>query len=340
LNTRRLSQRNAPALAEGDVWALLQSPDHTMDIQRLEIRRLLKIVLQRVLVPSYIGTVLWYMTDYFGIMVGGVSLSLILAIVYYPLLRPVLAVLDEELESHRTKAQAQRRTQFCETFLPFFHAYKNVLSKYPPALLSDSAAGVAAQLESFIHSLCQVKGQRLTETANPYEAVQALLLTPRDFHQWEFQACKTWQANLLEALARGRITTLRRAVQYFARRPTRHGWETFLARAEGELDREAAHTISRWRCVQRAHADPEVRQRLATLLRLDSFHRQAGLQPYLLSGSLQCSPHEVQTVMEYIRYEPVAATVLALVEAPPAPLPHHKRDSTSLPQSPTPQDDT
>jgi len=107
-----------------------------MDRQRLEMRRLLKIVLQRILVPSYIGTVLWHMTDYFGIMIGGISLSFILAMVYYPLLRPVLEVLDEELAVHRATVQAQRRTQLFATFLPFFHAYKNVLSKYPPALLN------------------------------------------------------------------------------------------------------------------------------------------------------------------------------------------------------------
>ena len=91
-----------------------------MDRQRLEMRRLLKIVLQRILVPLYIGTVLWYITDYFGIMVGGISLSFILAMAYYPLLRPVLEVLDEELAVHRATVQAQRRTTL-----------RNVLAVFP-----------------------------------------------------------------------------------------------------------------------------------------------------------------------------------------------------------------
>jgi hypothetical protein len=108
-------------------------------------------------------------------------------------------------------------------------------------------------------------------------------------------------------------------VQHFVQgSPPRH-WEPYLATAEQQLDREAAATISHWQWVQRAHADPGIRQRLLTLLRLDDFHRQTGLQTYLASPRLQCPPHEIFEVMDYIRYDAVAVKVQEILAPPVLP---------------------
>jgi hypothetical protein len=55
-----------------------------------------------------------------------------------------------------------------------------------------------------------------------------------------------------------------------------------------------------------------VRERLATLLRLDTISRQAGLQAYLHTH-LQCPPADLHEVMASIRYDAVAAKLLALI---------------------------
>ena len=91
-------------------------------------------------------------------------------------------------------------------------------------------------------------------------------------------------------------------------------WEACLAEAARALAAEAEHTLRRWPCFQRAHTDPAVRERLVTLLRLDSINRQAGIQSYL-STHLQCPLAEVQDIMASIRYDSVAAKLLALIIA-------------------------
>jgi hypothetical protein len=282
----------------------------------MDTKRLVKVLFQRLLAPSYIGTVLWFLTDYLGVMIGGVALSVVFTVAY-PFLQPVAEVLHEEVAAQRQKVQAQRRTQLLETFLPFLHAYKAVLTKYPPALLSDAAPEVSTQLQTCLESFRRVKERRLPYTAEPYETVEGLSLTLRDFEAWTLRDCKVWMENLLTALAAGQIAALAHAVRGFARQPAGRSWKASLAMAERDLDREAERVLLRWRCIQRAREDPEVQKRLVTLLRLDAFNRQAGLQPYLASRPLQCSPGEVYEVMEYMRYEPVAAKVLALVEASP-----------------------
>jgi hypothetical protein len=295
----------------------------------MDFKRLGLALLQR-LAPVYIATVLWSVTDYFAFVLGGVALSILMEVTW-PLLRPLCEVLYEELTAQHAEAQARRRAALLKTFLPFFQAYKTVLTAYPPALLTASASAVAEQLDICADSVRQVKARRSPEPEDPfapqdedpYELVQAASLAPRDFRDWSLHDCQIWCQEWLTALAKGRLTALRHAVQHVVREHPRETWEACLAEAGRALEHEAEQKLAHWHCIQRAQTDPAVRQHLATLLRLDPIHRQAGLQPYLLSRHLQCAPAEVREVMAYIRYESVAARVLALVETPPLPLPSH-----------------
>ena len=61
-----------------------------------------------------------------------------------------------------------------------------------------------------------------------------------------------------------------------------------------------------------------------TLLRLDSINRQTGLQSYLTTY-LQCPPAEIHDVMASIRYDAVAAKLLALMPEQDVPLLHPQR---------------
>src|SRR5262249_34041796 len=120
----------------------------------------------------------------------------------------------------------------------------------------------------------------------------------------------------------GRIAALRHAVQHVMHERPKQVWDVCLVEAACDLEAEAEHTLRRWPCLQRAHGDPAVRERLATLLRLDSIHRQAGLQAYL-TRHLHCPPADMHDVMASIRYDSVAAKLLALIseqsDMPPIP---------------------
>jgi hypothetical protein len=130
-------------------------------------------------------------------------------------------------------------------------------------------------------------------------------------------------------LANGRIAELRHAVQHVMHARPKEVWDACLADAACALEAEAEHTLRRWPCLQRAHVDPSVRERLTTLLSLDSLSRQAGLQAYLHTH-LQYQPTDMHAIMASIRYDPVATKLLALIadqsdqaDMPPVALRHN-----------------
>ena len=293
----------------------------------MDLKRLAVVLCQR-LAPIYIAVALSWVTGYFVFTLGGIGLAIALELAW-PLLRPFFDVLYDELLAQHTQAQRQRRAALLKAFLPFFQAYKTVLTTYPHAMLTASASEVAAQIETCAEAIRDVKALRGPDPDDPcappgeetYEIVQAVSLLPRDFRDWSLRECRTWRQDLLAMLAKGRIPTLRHAVQHMMHERPREVWEPYLAAATRALEGEAEHTLRRWPCLQRAHADPAVRERLATFLRLDSINRQAGLQAYLTTH-LQCPPVEIHDVMASIRYDSVAAKLLALIPAEDVPLLH------------------
>lgn len=286
----------------------------------MDYQRLLLTVLQR-LSPLYVATALWMLTDYFAIMIGGVALSIVLTVAW-PFLQPFLAVLYEEILQQRSQVQAQHRTQFLKTVLPFLNAYKAVVAKYPPALLATSAPAMTAQLAILAEALRQSdrRSQRAsddpfaTHEPDPHAFVHATAFNPRELGTWELHACKTWATQLCTQLAAQKPTLLQQAVQHFAAHHAKQTWQTCLAAAEHALDTEVDQAVRQWACLQKARDNPEIRQRLTTLLRLDAVNRQANLKPYLSSKPVACTPAEVRDVMASIRYDTVAARVLALLE--------------------------
>ena len=294
----------------------------------MDLKRLAVVLFQR-LAPIYIAIALSWVTGYVVFTIGGIGLAIALELAW-PMLRPLCEVLYEELLAQHRQAQAQRRTALLKTFLPFFQAYKTVLTTYPPAMLTASAPEVAAQIETFAEAIRDVKARRDPEPDDPfapacedtYEVVRTVSLTLRDFRDWGLQDCQAWRQDLLGMLAKGRIAALRHAVQHVMHERLRQVWDACLAEAAHDLEAEVEHTLRRWPCFQRAHADPAVRERLATLLRLDSINRQTGLQSYLTTH-LQCSPADMHDVMASIRYDSVAAKLLVLISAqldmPPIP---------------------
>ena len=186
-----------------------------MDLKRLAV------VLSQRLAPVYIAIALSWVTGYFVFTIGGIGLAIALELAW-PLLRPLFDVLYEELMAQHSQAQAQRRTALLKAFLPFFQAYKTVLTTYPPAMLTASASEVAAQLETFAEAIRDVKARRGPEPDDPfapaceeaYEVVRTVSLTLRDFRDWRLKDCQTWRQELLAMLAKGRIAALRHAVQH------------------------------------------------------------------------------------------------------------------------------
>ena len=294
----------------------------------MDLKRLGVVLFQR-LAPVYIALALSWVTGYVVLTIGGLGLAIALELAW-PLLRPLCEVLYAELIAQHSQAQAQRRTILLKTFLPFFQTYKTILTTYPPVMLMASVSEVATQIDTFAAAIRDVKARRDPEPDDPfapsyeetYEVVRTVSLTLRDFRDWRLKDCQTWRQELLAMLAKGRIAALRHAVQHVRHERPRQVWDACLAEAARDLEAEAEHTLRRWPCLQRAHADPTVRERLATLLRLDSINRQAGLQAYLATH-LQCPPADIHEVMASIRYDSVAVKLLALMpdqlDMPPVP---------------------
>jgi hypothetical protein len=293
----------------------------------MDFKRLAVGLLQR-LAPIYIAVALSWVTGYFFFTLGGIGLAIALELAW-PLLRPFFAVLYDELMAHYTQAQAQRRATLLKAFLPFFQAYQTVLTAYPNTMLTASAPEVAAQIEMCAEAISGVKILRSPEPDDPfappgeepYEMVRTTSLLPRDFRDWSLRECRAWRQDLLAVLARGRIAVLRHAVQHVMHERSREVWQPYLAEAARALEGEAESTLRRWSCLQLAQTDPAVRERLVTLLRLDSITRQTGLQSYLTTY-LQCPPAEIHDVMASIRYDAVAAKLLALMPEQDVPLLH------------------
>jgi hypothetical protein len=291
----------------------------------MDFKRLAVVLLQR-LAPIYIAVALSWVTGYFVFTLGGIGLAIALELAW-PLLRPFFEVLYDELMAQYTQAQTQRRTALLKAFLPFFQAYKTVLTTYPHAMLTASASEVAVQVERCAEAIHLVKSLRRPEPDDPfappgeepYEIVRTVSLLPRDFRDWSLKECRAWRHDLLAVLARGRITTLRHAVQHVMRERSREVWEPYLTEAARALEGEVETTLRRWPCLQRARTDPAVRERLTTLLGLDAINRQTGLQSYLTTY-LHCPPAEIHDVMAFIRYDAVAAKLLALMPEQGVPL--------------------
>ena len=165
--------------------------------------------LQR-LAPIYIAVALSWVTGYFVFTLGGIGLAIAIELAW-PLLRPFFAVLYDELMAHYTQMQMQRRAALLKAFLPFFQAYKTVLTAYPHTMLTASAPEVAAQIEMCAEAIRGVKTLRSPEPDDPfappgeepYEMVRTTSLPPRDFRDWSLRECRTWRQDLLAVLARG-----------------------------------------------------------------------------------------------------------------------------------------
>jgi len=154
----------------------------------MDLKRLAAVLCQR-LAPVYIAVALSWVTGYVVFTIGGVGLAIALELAW-PLLRPLGEVLYAELLAQHSQAQAQHRTALLKTFLPFFQAYKTVLTTYPPAMLTASAPEVAVQIETFAEAIRDVKARRDPEPDDPfappceeaYEIVRPVSLTLRDAH--------------------------------------------------------------------------------------------------------------------------------------------------------------
>lgn len=288
----------------------------------MDWKRLILVVLQR-LSPIYVATALWWLTDYVAIMIGGVALSLALAVAW-PFVHPLLAVLYEEVLQQRSQAQAQRRTQRLTALCQFLNAYKRVAAKYPPALLTVSAPAISAQLELLAEALRQSNRRRQKRVDEPctsqaedaYALVHTTAFSATDMPDWSLRECETWANTLCTALTQRNHAALQQAVQHFVAQHARPVWAACLATAEHDFDREATSTLAQWSCLHKAQDNVDIRQNLTTLLQLDPINRQAHLKPYLTRKPLACAPEEVRQVMAYIRYDPVAAGALRLLEQP------------------------
>ena len=292
----------------------------------MDFKRLAVVLLQR-LAPIYIAVALSWVTGYFVFTLGGIGLAIAIELAW-PLLRPFFEVLYDELMAQYDPDADAASGGTSAGLLALFPGLQNC-----PHNLSTTPCSRRLRLRLQRRSRCAPRLSTVSKPSavqsltihsrprvrRPYEMVRTMSLLPRDFRDWSFRECQTWRQDLLTVLAKGRIAALRHAVQHVMHERSREVWEPYLAEAARALEGEAESTLRRWSCLQRAQTDLAVRERLVTLLRLDSINRQTGLQSYL-TAYLQCPPAEIHDVMASIRYDTVAAKLLALMPEPDVPL--------------------
>jgi hypothetical protein len=104
------------------------------------------------------------------------------------------------------------------------------------------------------------------------------------------------------------------AINRFRHRPHEATWAGALATAEQDLDNAIQQELRLSPLVTLTENAPEIRARICSLLKLETFHRQAALQTYLSSPRFHCSPHEVADTIASLRSDAVTVAFLTVLD--------------------------
>jgi hypothetical protein len=276
----------------------------------MRMRWYCKRLFGRILTPSYISTLIWLATDTVEVVFLGIALSVVFAIA-----SPFLETAAELCQEFRAKRDVQRKTTLLEHFIPFINAYKDAVTKYPPALLSPPfTQGLFVQLDILAQYVRTLKGTKTQAYATSYDLVLALPLHHSDFDHWSLEDCQEYVQRLLRELSAHAVGPWRAAINRFRHRPLAATWSGALATAEQYLDNAIQQELRLSPLVTLTENAPEMRTRICSLLKLEAFHRQAALQTYLSSPRFPCSPHDVADTIAYLRSDAVAAAFLTVLD--------------------------
>jgi hypothetical protein len=276
----------------------------------MRMRWYCKRLFGRILTPSYISTLIWIVTDTVEVVFLGIALSVVFAVA-----SPFLETAAEIWHEFRAKRDTQRKVTLLNHFVPFITAYTNALTKYPPALFSPPCAqNLFAQLDILAHHVRALKGTKTQAYATSYDLVLALPLHQSDFGHWDLDDCQECVQRLLNELSVHAVGPWRVAIQRFRHQPLAATWARALATAEQDLDSAIQQELRLSPLVALAEKAPEIRARICSLLKLETFHRQAALQTYLSSPRLHCSPHDVADTIGHLRSDAVAAAFLTVLD--------------------------
>jgi hypothetical protein len=279
------------------------------------MRRYCTRLFGRILTPSYISTLIWIVTDRVEVVFLGIALSVVFAIA-----SPFLETAAEIYHEFRAKRDMQRKTTVLDHFVPFINAYKDAVTKYPPGLLSPPfTQSLFVQLDILAQHVRTLKGTKTQAYATSYDLVLALPLHHSDFDHWSLDDCQQYVQRLLHELSAHAAGPWRAAINRFRHRPLAATWSSALATAEQDLDNAIQQELRRSPLVTLTENAPEMRARVCSLLKLETFHRQAALQTYLSSPRFPCSPHDVADTIAYLRSDAVAAAFLTALDGTHTP---------------------
>jgi hypothetical protein len=281
----------------------------------MNIRRYSKKLFGRILTPSYISTLIWLVTDVVEVVFLGIALSVVFAIA-----SPFLETAAEAYHEFRGKREAQRKTTLLDHFVPFMSTYKDAVTKYPPALFSSTPGtqSLVVQLDILAQHMRTLKGAKTQAYTTSYDLVLDLSVHQGDFDHWELDDCEEFVQRILRELSAHAVGPWRVAINRFRHQPHEATWSSALATAEQDLDNAIQRELRRSPLVTLTENAPEVRARICSLLKLETFHRQAALQTYLSSPRFPCAPHEVADTIAYLRSDAVAVAFLSVLDGTPA----------------------
>jgi hypothetical protein len=279
----------------------------------MNMRRYCKRLFGRILTPSYISTLIWLVTDTVEVVFLGIALSVVFAIA-----SPFLETAAEAYHEFRVKRGAQRKTTLLDHFVPFINAYKDAVTKYPPALFSaPDTQSLVVQLDILAQHMRTLKGKKTQAYTTSYDLVLDLSVHQGDFDHWELDDCEEFVQCLLHELSAHAVGPWRVAINRFRHQPCEATWSSVLATAEQDLDNAIQQELRLSPLVTLTENAPEMRARICSLLKLETFHRQAALQTYLSSPRFPCAPHEVADTIAYLRSDAVAVAFLTVLNGTP-----------------------
>ena len=279
----------------------------------MNMRRYCKRLFGRILTPSYISTLIWLVTDTVEVVFLGIALSVVFAIA-----SPFLETAAEVYHEFRAKREAQRKATLLDHFVPFINAYKDAVTKYPPALFSSPGTqSLLVQLDILAQHMRTLKGTKTQAYATAYDLVLGLSVHQGDFDHWELDDCQEFVQHLLHELSARATGPWRVTINRFRHQPREAKWSAALATAEQDLDNAIQQDLRLSPLVTLTEHAPEMRARICSLLKLETFHRQAALQTYLSPARFPCAPHEVADTITSLRSDAVAAAFLTVLDGTP-----------------------
>ncbi len=271
----------------------------------MNIKHLATNFVTRILVPALTYTVLEKLTAHVVVACGG-AVAVVTIAFFIPSVTTGLKSLDHLIE----RLRGQRRRRYVDEMCAFLNAYLHILTKYPPASLPEHLSHcVDAHIDVFAHTFRSLQGRRIQGYATRYDMIRVLRFRHQDFEGWRLAACETWWTELLSHLSQIPDNPMQRALQLGLDQAKTHLWQYHLETAESRFDRAFEQALAQHPVLQHIEACDTLRERVISILGIDTVPGQAHLQTALQQHPAFEAEDDVEELIALLRHDVVADAV-------------------------------